>query len=74
MRVRFDDQGSWKAFFDHWHQVMYAVIETEYEIAWKVLQDHCEEDHWNTNHQDENDGVDERRSEMNKTKGRLSTP
>ena len=53
---------------------MYAAIETEYEIAWKVLQDHCEEDHWNTNHQDENDGVDERRSEMNKTKGRLSTP
>ncbi len=42
----FDDEESWKAFFKHWHNVMYAEIETIYEEIWKSLQNKYEKNYW----------------------------
>ncbi len=42
----FDDEESWKIFYKHWHDVMYAEIETIYKEIWKSLQNKYEKNYW----------------------------
>jgi hypothetical protein len=43
----FDDNESWKIFFDQWHKVMYVSIEMKFEKNWNILKfKYNIENHW----------------------------
>ncbi len=43
----FDDNESWKMFFDQWHKIMYVSIEMKFEKNWRILKSKYDiENHW----------------------------